>query len=757
MTMALILKAAPFPAPIHACVRPHCACRTCSTPCINEKDGCIVCGKPCWLADARPDVPFGRVVAHTRTLLTLFERMQAGSESGKNKPASRNDATPAVALQAPCAARRATETSDAVAQAAEQPCALPTEMAAAERREEDDVIMALPAGEALVALGASSSDTINALRRPATAVPTSLEQAGSTAGAAGGPGELSADRLGQAAGHGEADVVGMLIDETDAHLGDAAGTAPNEIPLLGAEADAEDEGAVSHGKRLPEPGGERPHGSIEAPPLPQSAAAWSPASNTTSIARASYHSTSTAAGHVAGVFVPVGQAQSRRTVAEEKEQENNSQNDSGGLGFGFTFHSGTTPQQPAANQLQKQPELRGEASATARPAAAGGLAVALFSEASGLRANGATSGTAPQGGTDRLAVDPETGAPFRVRRKDAGDVQPPQQQPQQLPPTTAAQVPRASIEEPAIQHRPQQPAAQQAAAAPMLGTGAAARATAAGEQLASGAGVGPARSGHARRIVLVGTGLTVQERAALASAAAAIGNGATVADVFDPLTVTHVITPVVAGGNAPHPGAGSASTSAAIPFLVSGRPLRTCKRTVKYLQGVLCGAWVLTMDWVREVVRAGYVETHSSPCSMPRTTMRGHCTCSSDPVVQATCHGFLTSTRVVFVRFSCVADAAAMWTKNRSKSRRTRTVRVELSPREGGGKLMCVAIALPLFAFVGVAPQNAFCCCRTATPAPLLAPSVHRTMRCARLPHPTAADRNAYFIWNVRLHSAPAG
>lgn len=77
--------------------------------------------------------------------------------------------------------------------------------------------------------------------------------------------------------------------------------------------------------------------------------------------------------------------------------------------------------------------------------------------------------------------------------------------------------------------------------------------------------------------VLVGTGLSPDEKRALSTAATRVGGR--VATEFDPVTTTHVVTGTV-----------------------TGRP-RACKRTYKYLVGLASGCWIVASSWAEDCMR----------------------------------------------------------------------------------------------------------------------------------------------------------
>ena len=95
--------------------------------------------------------------------------------------------------------------------------------------------------------------------------------------------------------------------------------------------------------------------------------------------------------------------------------------------------------------------------------------------------------------------------------------------------------------------------------------------------------VGALRLAAGCPIVLCGTGLSEESRRLLRRARALLGGAggaAEVVDDFDAATVTHVVTQC-----------GAAS--------------RVCKRTLKFAQGLLCGCWIVSAEWLGAVVRAG--------------------------------------------------------------------------------------------------------------------------------------------------------
>lgn len=100
----------------------------------------------------------------------------------------------------------------------------------------------------------------------------------------------------------------------------------------------------------------------------------------------------------------------------------------------------------------------------------------------------------------------------------------------------------------------------------------------------------------AKPITMVGTALAGEELAALAAAVKVIRAGSRVSEAFEPGVTTHIVI-----NDAKH---GLGGRPAAASFLnQSGRVL--CRRTLKYMQGVLCGCWVVTPAWLLECVKQG--------------------------------------------------------------------------------------------------------------------------------------------------------
>ena len=83
----------------------------------------------------------------------------------------------------------------------------------------------------------------------------------------------------------------------------------------------------------------------------------------------------------------------------------------------------------------------------------------------------------------------------------------------------------------------------------------------------------------------------------------------TVVDTFDPATVTHVITVVNSNDNTGPP---------------NYQPISS--RTLKYVQGILCGCWIVTLDWARTCCTLGtHVDETSFEIGRDRSA-RKHCT-----------------------------------------------------------------------------------------------------------------------------------
>jgi len=132
-----------------------------------------------------------------------------------------------------------------------------------------------------------------------------------------------------------------------------------------------------------------------------------------------------------------------------------------------------------------------------------------------------------------------------------------------------------------------------AAAASGEGADADARVTRGGSSAAAAVSGGiRGELGRAGRLVFAGTGLASDaEKRALARLAAALGAEMREAlpagwGADAPAPITHVVTALAPAAGAAAPG------------------VRRCKRTLKYLHGVLQGAWVLSVDWVEACVRA---------------------------------------------------------------------------------------------------------------------------------------------------------
>jgi hypothetical protein len=105
------------------------------------------------------------------------------------------------------------------------------------------------------------------------------------------------------------------------------------------------------------------------------------------------------------------------------------------------------------------------------------------------------------------------------------------------------------------------------------------------------------RWGGGQRVVLLGTGLLPNDKAALANMLKLMegaGADAHYADAFDSAAPpTHVVTVTVTESDASCAG---------------GRPeMRICKRTLKVMQGMLCGSWLVSTDWLYESLKAGFV------------------------------------------------------------------------------------------------------------------------------------------------------
>ena len=101
-------------------------------------------------------------------------------------------------------------------------------------------------------------------------------------------------------------------------------------------------------------------------------------------------------------------------------------------------------------------------------------------------------------------------------------------------------------------------------------------------------------------LVIMGTSLLQPDKDALVEVIRllnASGVHAAYMELLDPTRPpTHVITQMI-------PAAASRVRDAA----GMERTLRVCKRTLKIMQGVLCGAWVLGADWLDACVKAGAV------------------------------------------------------------------------------------------------------------------------------------------------------
>lgn len=112
--------------------------------------------------------------------------------------------------------------------------------------------------------------------------------------------------------------------------------------------------------------------------------------------------------------------------------------------------------------------------------------------------------------------------------------------------------------------------------------------------VAAASGASPPGSAPAAFVVM-GTSLLDPDKAALAElvrVAAAAGVRILSIDAFDPARPpTHVVTQTTVGQG--RDAAGNA------------RALRTCKRTLKTIQGVLSGAWLLDAQWLHASARAG--------------------------------------------------------------------------------------------------------------------------------------------------------
>ena len=128
---------------------------------------------------------------------------------------------------------------------------------------------------------------------------------------------------------------------------------------------------------------------------------------------------------------------------------------------------------------------------------------------------------------------------------------------------------------------------------------------------------GAALAVHGPRI-LCGTSLDAAYRERLLRVGALVqgsgGNGGGTTDEFDPTRVTHLITRTTtpAPGRRVselvtemlHPQAPRATTSTSVD--TDTTPL-VCKRTLKYVQAVLCGCWVLSAEWLDACLEAGRV------------------------------------------------------------------------------------------------------------------------------------------------------
>jgi hypothetical protein len=115
-------------------------------------------------------------------------------------------------------------------------------------------------------------------------------------------------------------------------------------------------------------------------------------------------------------------------------------------------------------------------------------------------------------------------------------------------------------------------------------------------------------------VVLCTTGRTSPaQRSELERLAAISGRGSRVVEVFDPNTVTHLISfalsdaeaAAAAAGAGVGAGAGTAAAARPTPARVPAPAGLVCTRTIKYVMAVLCGCWVVDFSWVVESLRAG--------------------------------------------------------------------------------------------------------------------------------------------------------
>lgn len=114
----------------------------------------------------------------------------------------------------------------------------------------------------------------------------------------------------------------------------------------------------------------------------------------------------------------------------------------------------------------------------------------------------------------------------------------------------------------------------------------------------SAAASAPARRTEAvRRAVFMGTSLTQPDKEALSMVLkmlSAAGSSPLYSEIFEASgPPTHVVTAVIPPGDSTLSGPAAG--------------LRVCKRTLKVIQGMLCGAWIVSSEWLHESVRAGRV------------------------------------------------------------------------------------------------------------------------------------------------------
>lgn len=95
--------------------------------------------------------------------------------------------------------------------------------------------------------------------------------------------------------------------------------------------------------------------------------------------------------------------------------------------------------------------------------------------------------------------------------------------------------------------------------------------------------------------MLVASQLSPEERELVQCAVRLLGRTAAFAETFELGVTTHVIATV------PPPESLAAGGSAA----AGAPPPRVCRRTLKYMQGILAGCWVVTPEWLRACIKAG--------------------------------------------------------------------------------------------------------------------------------------------------------